>query len=91
MIADDTMSAHLPDLLAVARGDRSADVLFTGGRVVNVFSGEILSASIAVKDGIIVGLGDYAAEKVVDLGGEIRGPRPHRRPCAYRKRHDVSG
>lgn len=74
MTINNTMNAHLPDLLGVARGDRPADLLFTGGRVVNVFSGEILSMPIAVKDGIIVGLGDYAAEKIVDLRGKFVAP-----------------
>lgn len=69
-----TTDLNLPGLLAVARGDRPADLLFTGGRVINVFSGEILAASIAVKDGTIVGLGDYKAENIVDLKGKFVAP-----------------
>lgn len=69
-----TAGRNLPDLLAVARGDRPADLLFTGGRVVNVFSGEILSMPIAVADGVFIGLGGYDAEKTVDLNGKFVAP-----------------
>ncbi len=46
-----------PDLIAVARGDRPADLLIRGGRVVNVFSGEIEEIDIAIADNKIAGLG----------------------------------
>ncbi len=69
-----TMNPNLPELLAVARGERPADLLFTGGRVVNVFSGEILTESIAVKNSIIIGMGDYEAENIVDLRGKFVAP-----------------
>ena len=35
-------------LLAVARGDTPADVLLRNGRVVNVFTGEILQTDVAL-------------------------------------------
>jgi len=38
-------------LLAAARGDIPSDVLITGGRVVNVFNGEIESADVAILGG----------------------------------------
>ncbi len=37
-----------PELLAVARGDAPADLLLTNAKIVNVFSGEILPAAIAI-------------------------------------------
>ncbi|HPU35667.1 MAG TPA: amidohydrolase family protein, partial [Bacillota bacterium] len=49
----------MENLIDVARGNIPADLLLTGARVVNVFSGEILNTNIAVKDGLIAGLGDY--------------------------------
>lgn len=59
-----------PDLLAVARGDRPADLLIRGGRVVNVFSGEIEDIDIAIVDNKIAGLGhDYRATAVLDAEG----------------------
>ncbi len=62
-------------LMAVARGDEPADVLLANGRVVNVFSGEIESASVAVCGGRIAGVGPYTrAGEVVDVAGSFVGP-----------------
>jgi adenine deaminase len=54
---------HLPRLLAVARGDAPADLVLSGGRVVNVFTGEVeQGVDVAVADGVIAGVGPgYAA------------------------------
>jgi adenine deaminase len=65
----------LPTLLAVARGDSPADLVFTNGRVINVFSGEIESTDIAVAGGRIVGLGSgYTGREMIDLGGAYVSP-----------------
>ena len=46
--------------LAVARGDEPADVVITGGSVLSVFTREWLRADVAIADGWIAGVGDYA-------------------------------
>jgi adenine deaminase len=57
-----------PALLAVARGEAPADLLLRNGRIVNVFSGEIEAADIAIFQGRVAGIGPgYAAQQVVDL------------------------
>lgn len=63
-------------LLAVARGEARADVLLHGGQVVNVFTGETARANVAIKDGIIAGVGpDYdKANEVVEIGGQYVAP-----------------
>jgi adenine deaminase len=59
-----------PELIAVARGDRPADLLIRGGRVVNVFSGEIEEIDIAIAGNKIAGLGhDYNAATVIEAAG----------------------
>lgn len=63
------------DLLSAARGDRPSDLLFAGGRVVNVFTGEIEEVDVAVADGFVVGMGDgYEARRTVELGGRLLLP-----------------
>jgi adenine deaminase len=62
------------DLLAVAGGEREADILFTGARMVNVFSGAVEEGSLAVCDGRIAGFGDREAQVTVDLGGACLCP-----------------
>ncbi|MEE9132271.1 MAG: adenine deaminase [Gemmatimonadota bacterium] len=56
-------------LIEVARGDSPADTLLKNARLVNVRSGEIHDADIAIHEGRIAGFGDYAARRIIDLEG----------------------
>ncbi|MGQ9687609.1 MAG: adenine deaminase [Desulfobaccales bacterium] len=49
--------------LRAARGEIEADLVIAGGLVGNVYTGEWLPQDIAIYDGIIVGLGDYAGPR----------------------------
>ena len=60
--------------LTVARGEQPAELLFKNARLVNVLSGEIHDANVAVEDGRIVGFGDYRAKKVINLRGAFLAP-----------------
>src|SRR5438309_2635315 len=60
--------------LAVARGEKPAQKLFQNAQVVNVFSGEIHAANVAVDDGRVIGFGDYDANEIVDLAGAYLAP-----------------
>ena len=60
----------LQSLIDGASGKTPCDLILKNGRVLDVFSGEILSESVAVKNGMIVGLGPaYAGTVEVDLQG----------------------
>jgi len=59
----------MTDLIAAARRQQVVDLLVRDVRLVNVLSGEIHPAHIAVKDGIVIGFEEYPAETVVDAGG----------------------
>jgi adenine deaminase len=62
-------------LIAVARGEELADLLLKNGRLVNVLSGEIHPARVAIVDGRVAGWGgDYRARRVVDLAGRFICP-----------------
>ncbi len=65
---------ELADTIAAARGDHSVDLLLRNGRLLNVMSGEIHPASVAVHRGLVVGFGDYDAAEVVDLDGRYITP-----------------
>src|SRR6185312_758138 len=57
-------------LIRVARGEEPADLLLEGAQMVNVLSGEIYKADVAIHQGWVVGLGDrYEARKYMDLRG----------------------
>jgi adenine deaminase len=69
------MKENLADLVAVARGDRPADLLLTDARIINVFSGEIETGNVAVCGGRIAGIGDYEkGEEIIDLEGKYVAP-----------------
>ena len=61
-------------LIDVARGDAPADVLLKNARLVNVFSGELHDADIAIFGGRIAGFGDYEARETIDLNGAFVCP-----------------
>jgi adenine deaminase len=53
-------------LIRAARGDIPADLVFKGGKVVNVFSCEIQEADVAVCEDRIVGIGSYQGLETID-------------------------
>ena len=62
-------------LLQVARGDRLADLVLRGGTLVNVFTGELYEADLAIASGRIAGLGPgYAAIEEIDVRGRYLCP-----------------
>src|SRR6267142_615485 len=65
---------NIQQKLSTARGERPAEVLFKNAKLVNVLSGEIYAASVAVEDGRVVGIGDYKARKTIDLRGAYLAP-----------------
>ncbi|MGH2453293.1 MAG: adenine deaminase C-terminal domain-containing protein [bacterium] len=79
---------ELRALAAVARGDAPADLFLEGGRVLNVFSGEVLEAHVAVAGGRIAYVGARrdavgAQTRIVPAHGRILVPGyidPHAHP-----------
>jgi adenine deaminase len=65
---------HIQHKLSVARGEEPAELLFKNARVLNVFSGEIHEANVAVDDGRVIGFGDYDAKQIIDLAGAYLAP-----------------
>ena len=62
-------------LLAVARGDEPADLIFTNARIVNTFTGEIEEGNVAIAEGKVAGVGDYTdAHETIDLEGRYLSP-----------------
>jgi adenine deaminase len=65
----------LARFLPIARGDEPADLVLRNGRVINVFTGEIVEADVAIAGDTIVGVGPgYAARQEMDLGGRYVCP-----------------
>ncbi len=65
---------NLEKKIALARGEGKVDLLLKNCRMVNVFSGRVEKTSVAIAGGIIIGIGDYRAKKVIDLKGAYLAP-----------------
>lgn len=65
----------LSDLIAVAKGEKEPDLLLRKARIVNTFTAEIEKGNVAIAQGYVAGIGDYASGKeVIDLGGRYLAP-----------------
>ena len=60
--------------MAVARGDEPADLVLTGGHVFSVFTKEWLDVDVAIRDGFVVGLGQYEGRRRIDVAGAYLVP-----------------
>ena len=60
--------------LLAARGEVPADLVIRGGRVLDVFTQEILEADVAISDGRIIGLGRYEGREIFDAAGRFVSP-----------------
>ena len=65
---------RLRELIRVARGEQPPDLVIKGGRVLNLFTGEIIRADVAITDGRIAGVGSYDGPAVIDAGGDYISP-----------------
>jgi adenine deaminase len=64
----------LETLITVARGEEPADLFLKNAQLVNVLSGEVHPADIAVYEGRVVGFGEYQARQAIDLQGKFVSP-----------------
>ena len=66
------MPNGLETLLAVARGDHPADLVLRSGRVLNVFTGEVQGADVAVAGAWVAGVGHgWEGRRTLDLDGRF--------------------
>jgi len=62
-------------LRMVALGEKPADLLLVNGKVISVFSGDIIDANVAVAGSYIAGVGNYKqGQTIVDLKGHYLIP-----------------
>lgn len=64
----------LRERIAVARGEKKADLVLKNGQLINVFTAEVYPAEVAVFKDRIAGIGEYAGEKEIDLNGRYIVP-----------------
>jgi adenine deaminase len=79
MTAQDNLEKGVERLrrrVRVAQGQEPADLVLRGGQVVNVFTGRVETANVAVADGWVAGVGpfDWTARETVDVTGRVVVP-----------------
>ncbi len=61
-------------LIETAMGRRKAELVLRNARIVNVFTHEVVDGSLAIDQGLIVGIGAYEGEREHDLNGRYLVP-----------------
>ncbi len=65
---------RLKTKIDVAAGRIKAEKVFKNGKIINVFTSEIIEGDVAIVDGEVVGIGNYSGEEEVDLKGKYLAP-----------------
>lgn len=58
--------SNLRTRIRVAAKQEPADLVIRNGRIVNVFTGELMNGEIAIVGGMIAGIGSYEGKEIVD-------------------------
>ncbi|MBC9785110.1 adenine deaminase [Heliobacterium chlorum] len=69
-----TVKKPVKNLIAVANGERPADLVLKNAEIFNVFTGEFERGDIALVGGYIAGVGDYSGEVEYDCSGRYVTP-----------------
>ena len=51
-----------------------AEIVFKNGKILNVFTKEIITADVAITNGVIVGIGDFSGKTEIDVQGKFISP-----------------
>lgn len=68
------MNTNLASIIKAARGLIPCDLLLRGGKYLNVFTRRFVTGDLAIYQGMIVGIGERPAHKVVDITGKYIVP-----------------
>ena len=64
----------LKRLIDVANGKKKAELVIKNGSIVDVCSGKVFKADLAIAEGYIAGFGEYEGEKEIDIEGKYISP-----------------
>lgn len=67
-------SQYTKELADVSLGKEEPDLILKNAKIINVFTNETESGDVAIKDGIIVGVGEYHGKNQVDVTGKYICP-----------------
>ncbi len=64
----------MKNIISSAAGREKAGIVLKNGKVIDVLGHRIVEGSVGIKDGIILGIGDYEGEKEIDVKGAYIAP-----------------
>ncbi|NQT29201.1 MAG: adenine deaminase [Candidatus Saganbacteria bacterium] len=64
----------IKERIAAALGNKKAELVLKNGQLINVFSGQIYKADVAIQKGVIAGIGSYQGTQEIDLNGRYLVP-----------------
>ncbi|WP_439116629.1 adenine deaminase [Metabacillus litoralis] len=64
----------IENYIAAAGKHTTTDIVIKNGKIVDVFNGEIIEQDVAVHQGMIVGIGDYEGNVIIDAKGQYICP-----------------
>ncbi len=68
------MFNYTNEMAKIALGNQTAPLVLKNGKIVNVFTNEVIEADIAIAQGFIIGVGCYKGETEIDLQGKYVCP-----------------
>ena len=64
----------MKNIISSAAGREKADIVLKNGKIIDVLGHRIVEGSVGIKDGIILGIGNYEGEKEIDVKGVYIAP-----------------
>ena len=64
----------MKNIISSAAGREKADIVLKNGKIIDVLGHRIVEGNVGIKDGIILGIGDYEGEKEIDVKGAYIAP-----------------
>lgn len=61
----------MKNIISSAAGREKADIVLKNGKIIDVLGHRIVEGNVGIKDGIILGIGDYEGEKEIDVNGDM--------------------
>ncbi len=64
----------LKDIINAAYGREKADIVLKNGKIIDVLGHGIIEGNVGIKDGVIIGIGDYEGVEETDVEGAYIAP-----------------
>lgn len=68
------MNQSIASKLAASAKKTKADIVVKNGKIIDVFNGDLIEEDIAIQDGVIIGIGQYEGENIIDAKGKYISP-----------------